>query len=408
MGLLNPTNIPYTDETDQVKFKLIWQLTVIGCFVLSLLTFIFFFDSSDAKYTYLIGLCIAAGGLTYLQITKKYFALYIIYATAGTIILQIDSNITIDTPHLSNFFWVLLVTIMTVFGCNLRIASFFLIVNLLGIIIYSQLSLNRHYKAMNGISNVNGLAVALELVAIISIISYIVFLFVKTRRTAELKLIEANKALAAQNKEILKRDLEKTVLVKEIHHRVKNNLQIIISLLRLQMTEIKSSEAKNHFSEAINRVMVMSSIHQKLYQENNLTDFNLKDYIEELAYELRTFFIEDDAIIISVKTNYQNIDLKTVVPVGLLLNELLSNSFKYAFKSATQGRIDIILAGNKDHFTLSYSDNGKWLKKENDDNGFGLELIEILTEQLNGGKTIEINEKGTFYTFKLQSLNDNP
>ena len=406
MGILNPKNIQFSDETEQVKFNLIWQLSVIASIVLFIITTVFFFDPSNAKYTYLSGLLIAVFGLIYLRTTKNYFVLYIAYATLGSLILQIDSNLTLDTPHLANFFWVLLVTIMTVFGCNLRIASFFLIANLIGIVIYSQFSLNKHYEAMHGISNFNSLAIALELISIISIISYIVFLFVKTRKNAEDKLIAVNKELAAQNKEILKRDDEKTVLVKEIHHRVKNNLQIIISLLRLQMTEIRSSEAKTHFSEAINRVMVMSSIHQKLYQENNLTDFDLNNYVEELATELKNFFREDDDISINVNAHYHNIDIKTIVPVGLLLNELLSNSFKYAFQSVSKGVISIDITEKEGHFELKYADNGKWINKSKEENGFGLELIDILTEQLNGSKSIVTDENGTFYTFKLQSLNE--
>lgn len=406
MGILNPINLPYPDETDQVKFKLIWNLTVIASAVLIILTSVFFFDPSDAKYTYFAGLIVSLAGLTYLIITKRFFEVYIFYAIAGTLVLQIDSNLTLDTPHLANFFWVLLVTIMTVFGCNLRVASLFLFVNLIGIIIYSQLSLNNHYEIMNGVSNINSFAIALELVAIFSIISYVVFLFVKTRKMAEQKLIEANKALEAQNREIIKRDEEKTILVKEIHHRVKNNLQIIISLLRLQMSEIRNSEAKNHFSEAINRVMVMSSIHQKLYQENNLTDFDLEDYIREIALELKNFFKEDDDITISVDVDYKKIDIKTIVPVGLLLNELLSNSFKYAFNTIEKGIIDISIQNEGDYFKMMYSDNGIWKDQNKDESSFGLELIQILTEQLNGTKSRDITDKGTFYTFKLQSIPD--
>ena len=209
-----------------------------------------------------------------------------------------------------------------------------------------------------------------------------------------LELAQANEILQNQNK-------EKEILIKEIHHRVKNNLQIIISLLRLQMTEVKNLEAKEHFSEAINRVMVMSSIHQKLYQEKDITKFSLKEYIEELSADLKMFFIEEFEISFKISVKYDSIDLKTVVPLGLILNELLSNSFKYAFIEKETGKISITIEKNLNGFSMIYSDNGKWKGISDENSGFGLELIDILTEQLNGSKNLKKETDETVYEFQF-------
>jgi len=216
----------------------------------------------------------------------------------------------------------------------------------------------------------------------------------------------ANKELEANNVLIQKRDAEKTILVKEIHHRVKNNLQIIISLLRLQMVELKGAESKKQFSEAINRVMVMSSIHQKLYQQKDIAQFKLSSFIEELSSELKLFFKEEFPVEIKINSEYEDIDLKTVVPVGLILNELLSNSFKYAFDGMDSGKIQIIGTEQENDFILNYSDNGIWKEPANENSGFGVELIEVLTEQLNGTKEFSVTDKGTEYKFTLKKMKD--
>ncbi|OIQ24344.1 MAG: hypothetical protein BM555_07210, partial [Crocinitomix sp. MedPE-SWsnd] len=95
-----------------------------------------------------------------------------------------------------------------------------------------------------------------------------------------------------------------------------------------------------------------------------------------------------------------------IVPIGLLLNELLSNSFKYAFEDKSEGIIKITIDGKGEFFELKFSDSGSWKENKKQDNGFGLELLDILTEQLNGTKEVSKTTEGTFYTFNLQSIKD--
>lgn len=402
MGIFNVTFEEFTSESDQVKFTLVWRLSLIGVCVLALLTTVFFFDPSNAKYTYLFGLSLCILCVLYLAKTRKFQVVYLIYATFGSLAIQIDSNLTLDTPHLANFFWILLIIIMTVFGSNLKIALIFAILNTLGVIYYANFTMAKHYEVMHTVPEVNGFAVGLEMACLCLFISYIIYQFANLRIKAERQLIEKNSKLEESYDLILAGNKEKTVLVKEIHHRVKNNLQIIISLLRLQMTEVKNLEAKEHFSEAINRVMVMSSIHQKLYQEKDITKFSLKEYIETLSSELKLFFCEEFPISFKIDVNYDKIDLKTVVPLGLILNELLSNSFKYAFSDLNDGEISMIIEENREGFSLKYKDNGLWKGNVLEDSGFGLELIDILTEQLNGSKELLKTKTGTTYKFQFK------
>lgn len=191
---------------------------------------------------------------------------------------------------------------------------------------------------------------------------------------------------------------EKTILLQEIHHRVKNNLQVIVSLLRLQSREIKSEEAKESFEDAITRILTMSLIHQKMYEKDSLMNIDIKDYLMTLMKNLIDSGTVDKTIDFNVDSSLESVSAKSIVPLGLIINELVSNTIKHAFEKS--GRIVLTLApGDDREFLMTYFDDGKW--KENSESTFGTQLIEVFTEQLDGSFERVINESGTYYHFKL-------
>ncbi|MCB9222542.1 MAG: sensor histidine kinase [Crocinitomicaceae bacterium] len=407
MSFLNPSNIKITDHLERARFLFIWQLTLLFTVFLTVLSVLFFIlEDSDAYITYVSGDIIAILGVLYLKYTQKSRNLFLIFSVLGTIIIQLDLHLIPDSHHYPNFLWMTMIVILSFYGIGKKWGLFILLLNIIGAAYFLVFSLYDHYDVIIQTEERSRFLIAFEIPVIMTIISYLVFLDNRAHEQIQKDLLSANKTLEENNIEISKRDQEKTILVKEIHHRVKNNLQIIISLLRLQMTDIKNKESKQHFSEAINRVMVMSSIHQKLYKEQDLSEFSLVSYIEDLSSELKQFFLEEFPVKINVESDYQIIDLKTVVPVGLIMNELLSNSFKYAFKSSESGEISILIKNQGDFFDLIYFDNGTWIEPKEDNSSFGLELINTLTEQLNGTMEFKAGKEGTFYKFHLQKLTD--
>lgn len=225
--------------------------------------------------------------------------------------------------------------------------------------------------------------------------------FVLFQKYSESSLKQANADLENRNQLILSKSKENETLVKEIHHRVKNNLQIIISLLRMQSTELKSEESKSHFTEAINRIMAMSLIHQKLYGEKELSKIELKSYAEELVKEIISVSDQGENISVTIDSNMETMNIDTIVPLGLLINELVSNSLKHAFSSDKKGVIELRILQKEDHYELTYSDSGTWKAIEEGTTSFGLELVDILTEQMNGEKTLN-TDNGTHYQFILK------
>lgn len=216
--------------------------------------------------------------------------------------------------------------------------------------------------------------------------------------------------LNAQNKIIEQSLAEKEILLREIHHRVKNNLQIVSSLLSLQSNYIKDEQALDAVKESRNRVQSMSLIHQNLYQEENLTGINVQHYIEALTDNLfSSYNIHRDNIKMVKEIELINLDVDTVIPIGLILNELITNCLKYAFTNNTGGIIKVNLKKQNNILYLSVYDNGKGLPedfKPGAKKSFGHKMINAFLQKLNG--TINMyNDGGTkvdieITNFKLQ------
>lgn len=211
-----------------------------------------------------------------------------------------------------------------------------------------------------------------------------------------LKNKQINKILARQNK-------EKEFLLKEIHHRVKNNLEVVSSLLSLQSGQSNSKEVQELMQENQNRVQSMSMIHQKLYQGENLATIEMKDYFMNLGNYTLDVFNAREKITIDYKMDKLEIDVDIAVPVGLIVNELLTNAFKYAFPDGRYGKITISLFRDQQKLSLEVSDNG--IGKSNayslPESGFGTQLIQLLTIQLDGRMTQKTKE-GTIVSFEFQ------
>lgn len=198
--------------------------------------------------------------------------------------------------------------------------------------------------------------------------------------------------------------LEKNeTLMKELHHRVKNNLQVISSLLNLQSYNIEDPSALSAVKEGKNRIKSIALIHQKLYQTNNLSEVNFSDYINELTVYLKNIFRNPDQnIIITIERSEVMLDIDTAVPLGLIINELVSNSFKYAFKNKTEGNITISISYiDKTHqkLKLIVNDNGIGLPENLDiekTSSLGLKLVTMLTKQLDGEVYYENNNGASF------------
>nr|WP_315224426.1 sensor histidine kinase [uncultured Flavobacterium sp.] len=190
-----------------------------------------------------------------------------------------------------------------------------------------------------------------------------------------------------KNKKLSNLLKEKEWLLKEIHHRVKNNLQIVISLLNTQSAYLENEDALQAIQKSQNRMQAMSLIHQKLYQTDNLSSINMSWYIQELTCYLKESFDNDNRVRFELDTQSLELDVAQAVPLGLILNEAVSNAIKYAFPER-KGIINIKFIETEENiFLLQIKDNGIGLPdgfQPTEMNSLGMDLITGLTEQLDG------------------------
>ena len=218
--------------------------------------------------------------------------------------------------------------------------------------------------------------------------------------------VTERKKVEKQIKESLK---EKEILLKEIHHRVKNNLQVISSLLNLQSEGTKDKETTEMFRDCQNRIRSMAFIHESLYQSKDLARVNYAEYIQKLTnYLFHSYDINRNVIQLSLSIQNVLMDVDKAIPCGLIINELISNSLKHAFPSGRAGEISIDFKQTNDVFTLMVSDNGIGLTGDinfRETESLGLQLVNTLVEQLDGSISLE-GKSGTAFRIQFGGFTD--
>ncbi|HEX38001.1 MAG TPA: tetratricopeptide repeat protein [Candidatus Cloacimonetes bacterium] len=236
------------------------------------------------------------------------------------------------------------------------------------------------------------------LLFLIFLVLLVYYAYVIKKRMTEslLKEIEERNKIEQQLKQSLK---EKDVMLREIHHRVKNNMQIISSLLSLQTKYIKDKDALQVFRNSQDRIRSMALVHEKLYQSEDFSSINFAEYIRELIDNIH--LPERHNIKITLDLEDVIIDINKAIPCGLIVNELITNAFKHAFPDNQDGEIKISMhLGGDNAYTLIMSDNGNGLPESfdwNETSSLGLQLVSGLVRQLQGNIDV-VSEGGTKFT----------
>jgi len=209
------------------------------------------------------------------------------------------------------------------------------------------------------------------------------------------------------------RNAEKEFLIKEIHHRVKNNLQVLSSLLHLQSRQITDETALDAVREGQNRVDAMGLIHQKLYMGDNMAAVEMQDYLKNLGDTLLDAFgLDDDQVAIHYHLSPMHLDVDTAIPLGLIINELVTNSLKYAFPNGRAGAIEISLwKDDTGKLCLQVADNGVGQALETDlkhSTAFGTNLIHLLSKKLKGKPEVRASEQGYATEIRFEQFTEAP
>jgi two-component sensor histidine kinase len=219
---------------------------------------------------------------------------------------------------------------------------------------------------------------------------------------ARVHLLINNRNLSVKVNNLLN---DKEMLMKEIHHRVKNNLMIISSLLSLQSGYIEDPKTKELFRESQNRARSMAQIHERLYQSSDLKKIEMGDYIRTMAKDLfHTYATDQHRVELKLDVEESLVDVNAAIPLGLILNEIITNSLKYAFPEPRSGCISIGFHQEDKHFLLEIRDDGVGLPEDLEvekSDSLGMQLISSLSIQL-GAEVEVLRDDGTCYMISFQ------
>ena len=222
-----------------------------------------------------------------------------------------------------------------------------------------------------------------------------------------LLLLLAYKAISnniKKNKLLQKKNAEKEYLMKEIHHRVKNNFEIVSSLLSLQAARIVDPKVLEAMEQSQHRVHSMGMIHQKLYLGEKLSTVEMKDYFINLTDYIIDSYGKNSQVTVDIVMDELELDVDMAIPIGLIVNELITNSLKYAFPEERKGNIHLALKLKGDLLVLEVNDNGIGMQSEKPvGTGFGTHLVDLLVKQLDG-KMILVTNHGTSVSIEFQNI----
>ncbi|ESU26707.1 hypothetical protein FLJC2902T_26820 [Flavobacterium limnosediminis JC2902] len=221
----------------------------------------------------------------------------------------------------------------------------------------------------------------------LGIILVTTLLYLSNSRKKQKEIQHKNDEISAKNETIKESLAEKEMLLKEIHHRVKNNLQIISGLMELQNLNISDENAKIILKEGQSRIQSIALIHKTLYQSENFSKVPFQNYLSELIQAIQTAYNNNQKISIDVEANEIELGINTAIPLSLILNEIITNCFRHAFKNRESGNITINLTKENDIYRLIVKDNGIGLPADFDPKklqSIGFDLILGLTRQLEG------------------------
>ncbi len=248
------------------------------------------------------------------------------------------------------------------------------------------------------IKQINSTLLKILPVAIISLIIALVLGFFLFRRFFNnIKILDDK--VEDKTKELKLSLEEKETLLKEIHHRVKNNLALTISFIKLQQAKIEDSNTKKILTDIQERIYTMELLHRKLYESTNLNSIPLNEYIKNLTNDIARSYKNKDLEVI-FDLDEISVDIQTAMPIGLILNELITNSFKYAFKDNSFSKLQVLMKKSNDEYELIVKDNGKGFEKNFDiekTSSLGLKLINSICKlQLKGRISYEYNQGAMF------------
>jgi len=401
--IFNPPPLNTDNNIRESRYVLAYRMSAFFALTLLLLTvLLFLYFGQLMGWVSFLAVTLLIYAIYYIRVTRKYYKPMVavnVFALVACIVTLYGNT---EQPHIPDPLWMIINIQFAFLILGNKWGLFTVLAHGIAATLFYSLFMNDQIVLIKEMTPEQIWSTGINLLICFSIIGYLSWQNVTVNYVANMRLQDTQRVLQDQYNIISKQNEEKTVMLKEIHHRVKNNLQIITSLLRLQARELESPEAIAKFKDATHRVIAMSMIHEKMYQSDQLSTMHLQEYLKDLSQDLVSSYQSGYPITINIDCTVESVGLKSIVPLALILNELISNSLKYAFDNYENCKIDISFHHhelNSKQCHLIYRDNGTW-KESSRQGSFGLDLIDSLTHQLEGSMKMTTFPETSFeFTF---------
>lgn len=389
-------------ERQQNQTKLFLKVNYITSVVALLFGFVCYFllDITQIIPFVLVGFGLL--NLLNLLILKKHNSIMPTYIISSIIALTASFIITVYTGGIqSSFIFMMTIVAFGGYATNRKFGVFYLYLTFLLILLIFSQSIPAYTITQNKVPE------ATEHIFDLLSILFAVFLL---GNVFGKNLLRTHHALYKSKLRMVAQIDEKENLLKEVHHRVKNNLQTVSSLLSLQSRNIDEGPMKGLLKGTQNRVIAMAMVHEMLYMREDIRHIEYKTYVKELSeYLIRSIKGIDNKVNLSLDIPNIQLGIDTAIPLGLLINEALTNALKYGIKDDDDGEIYIsIQKKDDDKYTLRIGDNGSGFPETinyKNTKSLGLKLIHNLTRQLRGTIERDLNKKGTNYIIHFREIN---
>lgn len=386
---------------ERMRYKLVLHLCYFFIVLMSLVALINAFNEKFSALPNALAAVMCVVGVVIMRRTGNHQFVGVFCSVISLIIIS-SAFFTLKTIHFLTPVWMIVNILFTFFALGKRWGIGILIAHFLALFVYIWTYHEQNILRVDHFTTNDLVTFMMEFGVIGFCIGYILVLYTQTTRFSQQLLQRNNEVLLEQNSLILRQKSEMQVMLNEIHHRVKNNMQIVTSLLRLQASK-SGKENDLFYKEAIDRVSAMALVHEQMYQSQSLSKINLYQYVQDLSANLLQSYSLNKQVHMRSQIDLEHVYAKTVVPFALLFNELFANSLKHAFDQTDEPVITIKLSAmDSDRFVFEFADNGTW--KEPTGETLGVEIIQAMTDQLEGEMGLCRDASGTHYRFVLKNI----
>ena len=397
--------IEFSSLSEKTKYSISYFFMIASTIVCALLSILFLLlQQNENLFITLSALIVSFVSFNIVRHTKKHTYPSIFATLAIGIICQWSMYNNIQNPHVTEQTWIINILLYSFFTLPFLWGVLLSVLHVIGICIFyyffyfEKINTFSEYKY----SSEDKLGIIVNIILGIGLFVYFNWMNIKQNKHASDTLQNYSQQLKQQFEVISTQNNEKIIIIKEMHHRVKNNLQLIISLLRLQFQDIENDEFSAKINDSINRINTLSLLHENLYSSKNIAKVDFFAYFNTLCLEIIHSHQVKHHVNHRINIDVKEIKLKPIIPLGLIINELISNSIKHNL-SKTDLSIEISMKKKGEGILFfEYKDNGNW-NQDDSHSSFGIQLIEIFTKQLNGTVTIQ-STPTTIYTFNFNNI----